>query len=370
MWHIGAQSWMGGRKGLALALVLVAGLLAGCGGGDGATTDGFGGGPPAMPVRAAVARADTVIDELRSTGQIEAIQSIELRPEVSGRLQQILVREGSEVQLGTALYKVDDEELQAEVDRLEAEMDLATQALKRTRELLAANASSEAELERAEATARSARAQLQLQQTRLRRTVVRAPFAGEVGERLVSLGDYLTTSSSLTTLQTVDPHRATFDIPERYSQVLKVGQTVAFTVAAIPDRQFIGVVDFVDPRVRLPGRTILVKAVVENGDRSLKPGMFIEVRLATEVRPEAVVIPEEAVLPLRGSTYVWTITSEDTAHRIEVELGVRRPGEVEILSGISAGQRVVTGGQGLLFEGAALMIIGDEEPPESQVPAN
>lgn len=358
---IEARSWIPGRTVSSLAAILVAGLVAGCGGADGAN-DGFGGGQRAMPVRAAVARADTVIDELRSTGQIEAVQSIELRPEVSGRLQQILVREGTEVQRGTALFKVDDEELQAEVARLEAEMDLASQALARTRELLAGNASSQAELERAEATARSVRAQLDLQQTRLRRTVVRAPFAGEVGERFVSLGDYLTTSSSLTTLQTVDPHRATFDVPERYSQVLEEGQTVTFNVAAIPGRQFTGVVDFVDPRVRLPGRTIMVKARVENDDRTLKPGMFIEVRLATETRPEAVVVPEEAILPLRGSVFIWTITPENTASRVEVELGVRRPGYVEVLSGLSAGQRIVVGGQGLLFEGAALMVIGD--PPQ------
>ena len=362
MREIEARGRMDGRNRSSLVAVLVAGLVAGCGGADGAS-EGFG-GAQAMLVRAAVARADTVIDELRSTGQIEAVQSIELRPEVSGRLQQILVREGAEVSRGTALFKVDDEELQAEVDRLEAEMDLATQALARTRELLAANASSEAELEQAEATARSARAQLQLQQTRLRRTVVRAPFAGEVGERLVSLGDYLTTTSPLTTLQTVDPHRASFDVPERYAQVLEEGQTVSFTVAAIPDTQFTGIVDFVDPRVRLPGRTIMVKAVVENADRSLKPGMFIEVRLATDIRPEAVVIPEEAVLPLRGSTFVWTITPENTASRVEVELGVRRPGEVEILSGISAGQRIVIGGQGMLFPDAPLMIIGDEPPSD------
>ncbi len=365
MQEIEARSRMVNRHTPALIAILVAGLVTACGGADGATDD-FGGGQGPMAVRAAVAQTDTVIDELRSTGQIEAVQSIELRPEVSGRLQQILVREGAEVQRGTALFKVDDAELKAEVARLEAEMDLATQALRRTRELLAGNASSEAELERAEATARSARAQLDLQQTRLRRTVVRAPFAGEVGERFVSLGDYLTNASPLTTLQTVNPHRATFDVPERYAQVLEEGQSVAFTVAAIPDRVFNGVVDFVDPRVRLPGRTITVKAVVDNSDRSLKPGMFIETRLATDVRPDAVVIPEEAVLPLQGSAFVWTITPETTARRVEVELGVRRPGEVEVLNGISAGQRIVIGGQGMLYPDAPLMVIGDQEPSASE----
>ncbi|MGD8495874.1 MAG: efflux RND transporter periplasmic adaptor subunit [Gemmatimonadales bacterium] len=330
-------------------------ILAACGGGDAAP--GAGGGAQPMPVRAALAVSDTVVEELRATGEIEAVQSIELRPEVSGRLVGILAREGTEVRRGTPLFKVDDAEIQAEVDRLEAEMDLADQALARTRELLQRDASSTADLEQAEAKARSTRAQLTLQRTRLERTVVRAPFSGIVGERFVSLGDYVTPSTALTTLQTVDPQRASFDVPERYAQELAVGQTVNFSVAALPARTFRGTVDFVDPRVRLPGRTITVKAAVENSDRTLKPGMFIEARLATDVRPNAIVVPEAAILPLGGQNYVWAITPENTANRVEVELGIRRPGSVEVLSGLSAGDRVVTGGQALLYPQAPLSIL-------------
>lgn len=349
------HTWSDVRKALATlgGPALVAGLAA-CGGGD--TAQG-GGGPQAMPVRAAFVVSDTVIEELRATGEIEALQSIELRPEVSGRLVSILRREGSEVRRGTALFKVDDAELQAEVDRLEAEMDLAEQALARTRDLLQRDASSTADLEQAQATARSTQAQLTLQRTRLERTVVRAPFSGIVGERFVSLGDYVTSSTPLTTLQTVDPQRASFEVPERYAQELAEGQTVSFAVAAIPDRTYTGRVDFVDPRVRLPGRTITVKAIVENLERSLKPGMFIEARLATQVRPNAIIVPEEAILPLGGQNYVWAITPENTADRVEVQLGVRRPGTVEVRSGLAVGDRVVTGGQALLYPQAPLMIL-------------
>ncbi len=335
---------------------LLAGLLlvVGCGGDGGAAT--ANGGPQPMPVRAGEAVTDTVIEEIRATGEIEAIQSIELQPEVSGRLVRILAREGTEVRRGTPLFKVDDAELQAEVNRLEAERDLAEQALARTRELLERNASSAADLEEAEATARSTRAQLELQRTRLERTVVRAPFTGVVGERLVSLGDYVTSATRLTTLQTVDPQRASFEVPERYSQELAEGQTVAFNVAAISGREFTGTVDFVDPQVQLPGRTITVKAVVENPERLLRPGMFVEARLATRVRPNAVVIPEEAILPLGGTNYVWAITPENTAKRVEVELGVRRPGYVEVRGGLSAGDRVVTGGHAMLYPDAPVMV--------------
>lgn len=307
-----------------------------------------------MPVEVAVARHDTVVDAITASGEIEAVQSIELRPEVDGRVVDILVREGAEVQSGDPLFKVDDAELKAQVARLEAERDLARQALRRTRELLAQNASSEADLEIAEANARSTEAQLELAQLRLERTVVRAPFSGLVGERFVSLGDYVTTSTRLVTLQTADPQRAVFQVPERYARRLAVGQGVTFAVAALPGVEFSGRVDFVDPVVQLPARTITVKAEVPNRRRELKSGMFIEVRLATDTRSDAVVVPEDAILPLQNATYVW-IVNEGTASRRQVELGVRKPGLVEIRSGVEVGEQVVVGGLERLSEGAPVM---------------
>jgi membrane fusion protein (multidrug efflux system) len=250
------------------------------------------------------------------------------------------------------------------VARLEAERDLAQQALARTRDLMQQNASSEADLEQAEANARSADARLQLQQVRLERTVVRAPFAGVVGQRYVSMGDYVTTSDRLTTLQTVDPQRAVFRVPERHAERLEMGQEITFRVAAVPDQELSGVVDFIDPIVELPARAITVKAMVHNRNRVLKPGMFIEVRLTTEVRPDAVVVPEDAILPLQGADYVWVI-AEGLATRREVELGVRTPGFVEILSGVDAGEQVVVGGLERLIEGAPVAPIPvDRTAPE------
>jgi membrane fusion protein (multidrug efflux system) len=310
-----------------------------------------GGGPPPMPVEVVVARTDTVVDAILATGQIEAVQSVELRPDIEGRIAQIPAREGREVSRGTPLFKVDDAELRAEVARAEAERDLARQSLARTRDLLGQKASSQAELERAEATARSTEAQLELLKVRLDRTTVRAPFAGVVGQRFVSLGDYVTTTSRLAAIQTVNPQRATFQVPERYAERLKVGQRVTFRVAALPGKEFIGRVDFVDPIVQLPGRTILVKAEVPNPRRELQAGMFIEVRLATAVRPNAVIIAEDAVLPLQGANFVW-VTTEGKAARRQVELGVRTPGFVEARSGVEAGEQVVVGGQERLADGA------------------
>src|SRR5205823_4944816 len=160
--------------------------IGGCKKGKASGAAGFGGGAPmGMPVEVAVARSDTVRDEIAATGQIEAVQSIDLRPEVDGRIG-------------------------------------------------------------------------------LDRTTVRAPFAGVVGQRYVSVGDYVTTSTKLASLHTVNPQRAAFQVPERFARDLKPGQQVSFRVAAIAGRDFTGEVDFVDPVVQLPGRTILVKARVPN----------------------------------------------------------------------------------------------------------
>ncbi len=338
-----------------LAVALVA--LAACKKADSAAEGGPGGGPggpggpPAMPVDVAVAKSDTVVDAISATGQIESVQAIELRPDVEGRITAILIDEGRLVGRGTPMFKIDDAELRAQIARLQADRDLAGQALTRTKQLLEQNASTTSELERAEATARGSQAQLDLLNLRLSRSTVRAPFSGVVGRRMVSLGDYVTNATRLATLQTFNPQRAVFQVPERYAERLALKQRVQFHVASLPGREFTGIVDFVDPVIQLPARTISVKAAVANPKRELQAGMFIEARLATAVRPDAVVIPEDAVLALQGSRVVWVVT-DGKAVRREVVLGVRTPGFVEVTSGLTAGEQVVVGGAERLGPGA------------------
>jgi membrane fusion protein (multidrug efflux system) len=336
-----------------IAVAAIAALTA-CNQADSAGTPGAGGpagGRPPAPVEVAVAQMDTVVESINATGQIEAVQAIELRPDVEGRITGILVDEGRIVSKGTPLFKIDDAELRSQVARAEADRDLARQALARTEQLVAQDASTRQELERAEATSRSTQASLDLLNLRLERSTVRAPFSGVVGSRLVSLGDYVNSGTRLITLQTYDPQRAVFQVPERYAEELALNQRVGFRVAALPGKEFTGIVDFVDPVVQLPARTITVKARVSNPRRSLQSGMFIEARLATAVRPNAVVIPEDAVLSLQGIQVVWVV-ADGTAQRREVTLGVRTPGFVEIRDGVTAGEQVVVGGAERLGPGA------------------
>lgn len=350
----------------AFAALLTSLIATGCGGkkAEGPPTGGGPGGErPALPVEVAAAFSDTVVDAIVATGQIEPVQQINLRPDASGRVVQLLFREGATVARGTPLVKLDDAELRAEVERARAERDLSQQALARTRDLLQAKAAAPADLERAEASARSSAASVQLLEVRLGRTVVRAPFAGIVGQRSVSLGDYVTPASELLTLQTVSPQRATFTVPERYASALKRGQRVTFQVAALPGTTFDATVDFVDPVVSLPGRTITVKAVAPNPGGTLQAGMFIEARLATATRSAATVIAEEAVSPTASGAVVWVV-QDGKATRRTVELGVRTPGFVEVTKGIDPGDQVIVGGLERLSEGAAVRATVVERRPQ------
>jgi membrane fusion protein (multidrug efflux system) len=314
-----------------------------------------------MPVDVDTARREAVVDAVRATGHIEAVQAIELRPDEQGRVTQLLFREGQRVAEGEPLVKIDDEMLKAQAERAAADLELAQQQLARVRRLREQNASAPADLERAEAAARSAQAAQSLLTLQIERTTVRAPFAGVVGQRFVSTGDFVTTQSRLLTLQTVDPQRAVIEVPERHAIQLRPGQTVEFNVAAQPEQRFRAQVDFVDPVVQNENRTILVKARASNPNGLLRPGMFIEARLTTATRQNAIVVPEEAVQPLRAANVVWVV-ADGKANRRVVQLGARSQGSVEIVSGVQAGEVVVVGGLERMGEGMPVA-------PQSRRPA-
>src|SRR5687768_4497720 len=349
------------RRGFFItgAIVIAAALIAifawsrfgGAAGAEGAqAAAGPPGGMPPMPVDVDTARREAVIDAVRATGRIEAMQAVELRPDEPGRITALLFEEGQTVAEGAPLIKIDDAMMRAQLERLKADRDLARQQLDRVRRLRAENASTPADLERAEAGHRSAEAQLGVLELQIARTTVRAPFSGVVGQRFVSAGDYVTTATRLLTLQTMDPQRAVIEVPERHAVTLRRGQTVEFTVAARPGHVFRGQVEFIDPVVQGANRTILVKARAPNRDHLLRPGMFVEARLATGTRPNAIVIAEDAVQPLRTANIVWAVVDGKASRRV-VQLGARAQGKVEIVSGVNVGELVVIGGLERMSEG-------------------
>jgi membrane fusion protein (multidrug efflux system) len=171
-----------------------------------------------------------------------------------------------------------------------------------------------------------------------------------VGQRFVSEGDYVTTATRLLTIQTTDPQRAVIEVPERYASDLRRGQSVEFSVASQPERTFRAQVEFIDPVVQPSTRMIVVKARAPNPGNLLKAGMFIEARLATATRGGAIVIPEDAVQPLRTANVVWAVVDGKASRRV-AQLGARSQGLVEILSGVEAGEQVVVGGLERMGEG-------------------
>jgi membrane fusion protein (multidrug efflux system) len=205
---------------------------------------------------------------------------------------------------------------------------------------------------------------LNLLELQIRRTTVRAPFAGVIGQRFVSMGDYVTTGTRLLTLQTVNPQRAVMEVPERHAVQLRAGQTVQFTVAAQPLRIVRAVVEFIDPVVQDESRTIMVKARAPNADHVLRPGMFIEARLATETRANSIVIPEDAVQPLRTANVVWVVAGGKASRRV-VTLGTRTQGIVEVHGGIEPGEAVVVGGLERMFEGMAVVAQPRNRPADA-----
>lgn len=358
--------WSTNRKmvltgGAVIAILLIGWLTLGRKDSNAATAGGPGAGGaaggaaamPPMPVDVDTARIRPIVDAVKATGRIEAVQAVELRPDEQGRITALLFQEGQLVTRGTPLVRMDDALLRAQAERADADRDLAGQQLARVRRLREQNAATPADLERVEAAARSANAAFSLLQLQIARSVVRAPFSGVVGQRFVSVGDYVTTASPLLTLQTVDPQRVVIDVPERHATSLRQGQNVEFTVAAAPGRTFVARVDFIDPVVKSTNRTIMVKGLAPNRDRILKPGMFVEARLATATRANAVVIPEDAVQPLRTANIAWVVDKGKASRRV-VQLGVRSAGYVEVTSGVSAGEAVVVGGLERMGEGMPL----------------
>lgn len=319
----------------------------------GAEGGGAPGGMPPMPVDVDTARRSTVTSEVRATGRVEALNTVELKPDEAGRVVELLFREGQAVDSGTALLRIDAGLLRAQAERATADRDLARQQLARVRRLRADNAAAPADVERAEAAARAAEAALHVLQLQVDRTTVRAPFTGVVGQRFVSVGDYVTSSNRLLALHTMDPQRAVVEVPERYAGDLHVGQAIAFKVAAHPDRTFHARVEFIDPVVQPESRTIIVKARAPNPGQLLRSGMFIEAQLATATRSGAVVVSEDAVQPLRTTNVMWAVV-DGKASRRQVQLGVRAAGTVEVLSGIKAGELVVVGGLERMNEGMAV----------------
>jgi membrane fusion protein (multidrug efflux system) len=317
-------------------------LAAACGGGEPEA-----GGEPFTP-KATVEVATLQPQELRNVaeipGQLESEQTVWVRSEIEGILASIEFEEGQQVEAGQVLFRIRDDEQRARLREAEAELALAQDVFRRTTKLASKNVSSAAQLDRARAELSVARARLELARVQLERTRIPAPFAGVVGARAVSIGERVGEETRLVPLDSLDRLQLVFSLPEVAVGVVRPGAPVRLRVAPYPDEVFEGEVFFVSPTLDPLGRRIVLKAWVPNSDGRLRAGLFATIEAELERRPEALVVPETAVVYDLDGAYVWRVGEDDAAERVAVEVGLHADGRVEVRRGLRPGDEIVTAG--------------------------
>lgn len=325
--------------------------------GRGAAGPGGGGGP--LTVEVGKVEAMKLQDETQAVGTLRSRQGVMLRPEVSGRISRLGFNDGQRVSRGQVLVQLDDTLQQAQLQQAKAQASIARTNLERNRELVAQNFVSKSAVDQTAAAMEVAEAQVALAQAQLMRMRIVAPFAGVAGIGAVSVGDYVKDGAELVNIEDTGSMVVDFRLPERVLSRLKVGQGVDVTLDGLAGRSFTGRVDAFDSQLDANGRSLLVRARLDNRDGVLRPGMFARARLVFEVRDNALVVPEEALVPQGGKQYLLKVVEEGGAkvtQRIEARLGLRVPGKVEILEGVVAGDIVVTAGQSRLMRGDRLPV--------------
>src|SRR5689334_19473285 len=301
-------------------------------------------------VTLAPVRAERVSQKLEALGNARANESVDVSSKTSNIVTAVKFRDGERVKRGQVLVQLDDAQVRADVAAAEAAVTESESQYNRSRELLSTQALSKSSFDQLEATLKSNRAKLAAANARLEDTVIRAPFSGRVGLRRVSVGTLISPGDVITTLDDTSVIKLDFSVPENFLASLREGLSIRATAPAFPGRSFAGAVASIDSRVDMTTRSVTVRALLANDDGALKPGMFLNVALANDER-EALVIPEEALSPEAERQYVYVV-SDGKVSRREVRIGGRQPGTVEIVTGLSAGERVIVEGTQKVRDGA------------------
>jgi membrane fusion protein (multidrug efflux system) len=281
--------------------------------------------------------------EAEALGNARANEAVEIRPQITAAIVEILFEEGQRVNEGEVLVRLENSEPLAQRAAARAALVDSESQYRRASELFRTKVVSESQLEQLEAQRDADRAAVNAAEARLDHTVIRAPFDGQLGLRRVSLGSIVSPTTVITTLDDVSSIKLDFNVPEVFLARLERGLTITARSAAWPDLTFNGEVTSIDTRVDPVSRSVTVRALIPNELGRLRPGMFLTVTLLKD-DVEALMVPEQALVPERSRQYVFVVGRDGVAARQEVQTGRRRPGEVEILGGIEAGDRVIVEG--------------------------
>jgi membrane fusion protein (multidrug efflux system) len=323
--------------------------------------------PMGLPVKAVPVKVGKVSDEVTAVGTLLAEESVIIRPEIDGRIVGLHFQEGQAVAAGTRLVSIDNSEYEAQAAAVRADLKTEEQRLARTRELHQQNFISKDALDVQLGAVDRLKARLAEAESRTAKTVIRAPFSGTVGLRMVSPGAYVKAGADVVRLESIGTIKADFRIPELYMSKVRPNQEVVIRLDAYQGEDFRGRVYAVEPVVDEKTRTVLMRARVPNRSNKLKPGMFVRVAVTMATRPDAIVVPEQALWPQGQDNFVFRVV-EGKAALTKVLIGNRQPGEVEITHGLGPGDTVVTEGQIKLRDGAPVMVMG--APPAAPAGAS
>ena len=338
-----------------LPLILTVGVLAGAAlllrdGDEASAARAVSAGP--LRVVSIAAEQVALTDEIEALGTARANEAIDVTAKVTSLVRAINFEEGQSVEAGQVLVELEAREARAQLALAKATLAESRSQYARRQRLAATQAVSASELDALEAKQQVDTANVAAAEARLDDLVIRAPFPGRLGLRRVSVGSLVTPGTIITTLDDTRTMKLDFSVPESFLATLHPGLAIEARSVAWPAEPFRGEVATIDTRVDRVTRAITVRAVIGNEKMMLRPGMFMTVRL-TQAPRQTVVVPEESIVPERGEQYVWVV-SDARAERRKVEIGVRRPGRVEIVAGLTAGERVVTQGTQRLTPGSAV----------------
>ena len=325
--------------------------------------------PPPASVATAEVQTEQWQPYLAAVGSLVASRGILVTTEVAGKVSDIHFESGQQVEAGTLLLQLDSSVDRAELKGIVAERRLAEQQYKRREELLDSKTISRSDVDEARLRVDNAKAQVATRQAIIGKMDITAPFAGWLGIRQVDLGEYLQPGAAIVPLEALDPIYVDFALPERNIDQVSVGQSIEIAVQAFPDEVFTGQISAMNPGIDPGTRSLRIRATLENPQAQLRPGMFAEVRTVLPQRPAVLTLPQTAITynPYGDSVFVIQASgSETSVQRRQVKTGDVRNGRVEIVSGLQAGEQVVTVGQVKLRNDQAV-VIDNTLVPEPQI---
>lgn len=292
-----------------------------------------------------------------AVGTLRSQNSVVLRPEITGRIDEINFKEGGKVAKGQVLVRLDDSVARAQLQQAQANLSLAASQHRRAQELSAQGFISKQARDEAASQLKVQQAAVALAGAQLGKTTILAPFDGLIGLRQVSVGDYVSPGADLVPIESVDPLQVDFRIPEHHLGQIQVGQKLMLRFDAMPGIEREGQVGAINPLVDVGGRSILLRADVPNADDALRPGLFARVQLQF-ADDKALVIPEAALVPSEEARYVYLYRADQgQVERRQVQIGLRRNGKVEVLEGLAEGDQIVVAGVQKISDGAAVRVV-------------